>query len=126
MKPSDVLDSAANIILRDGWTQGQYYEVPDLVGASIEEATIRNEEANRSGPCCQAGAISRAVSGKAWTLGRWVREHPEARTAHARANHYMMRQVSNPVRYNDTPGRTADEVVAALRGAAELARKAGE
>jgi hypothetical protein len=121
VKASEVLDSAANIILRDGWNQDSYFKL----GGD-------EDESNKSGPCCQAGAISRAAFGYAWVNHGGVSYKFELHEARRKADYYMARYLlhtrgeSSPICWNDDPERTAEEVVAALRGAAELAREAGE
>lgn len=126
MKPSEILDSAANILLRDGWWQGSFYknaENPD-----------DDPEANKSAPCCQDGAIRRALFGLAYQPYRFIAEEEPLFLAQRRADYFMTQSVKaldplhepNPILWNDTPGRTREEVVEAFRGAAELAREAGE
>ena len=136
MKPSDVLESAANIILRDGWWQGSYFKIPpvtgggDLAGLGFTESyKASEEEANRSAPCCQDGAISRAATGWAWPNGKAAFE---SCASAAQAAKWMRRYTEanfeerSPIAWNDAHGRTKEDVVAALRGAAEMAREAGE
>ncbi len=118
MKPSEILDSAANIILRDGWHQGDFYKIPNPYTNAEEE-----EEANRTGPCCQDGALQRAVWGRAWHSGRHCKpEFP----AYWEAREYMDRHLGqDPIYWNDHLASTREEVVEALRSAAELARSEG-
>jgi len=126
MKPSEILDAAANIVLRDGWHQGTYFAVEP------EDPQDVQDEKNRTAPCCQAGAISRAAYGMAWvTYPRTTDIDLQRLGAHAKAGHYMgqyIRRVhgATPIEWNDRPERTAGEVVAALRGAADDAREADE
>ncbi|WP_432112824.1 DUF6197 family protein [Streptomyces sp. S1] len=125
MKPSEILDAAANIILRDGWHQGTYF--------AFEPHDPREvcEEKNRTAPCCQAGAISRAAFGVALREGG-LKEATDARVlAFSRASHYMLWHVQQtynvtPIEWNDRPTTTKDDIVTALRGAADDARRAGE
>ena len=137
MKPSEVLDGAANILLRDGWLQGAYYASPSLAGGDrseeeYERLRLVDLEANRSAPCCQAGAISRAAYGYAWLVADAGPPTLGASEARSKADFYMSQHlkralgVNSPICWNDDSGRTVDEVVAALRGAAESARAAGE
>src|SRR5688500_1996049 len=121
MKPSEVLDAAANIVIRDGWNQGTYYRT---------ENPEWNEEEAKSAPCCQAGAVNRAALGYAWgPMGAIDQRGLEARD---KADSYMREYVSSelgqgsPIAWNDCPTTTADDVIAALRGAAARAREAGE
>jgi hypothetical protein len=39
VKPSEILDTAADIVLRDGWWQGAYYRKPHLVLDAYESLT---------------------------------------------------------------------------------------
>lgn len=140
MLPSEILDNAANIILRDGWHQGTYYKEPVLVTDSDEDETLREagEVADKTAPCCQEGAINRATIGYAWLSSerRRTASHEDTR-ARDEAVRWMRRhlnatssidgdQVRSAVSWNDHPDRTVEEVVEALRGAAELARSRGE
>lgn len=121
MKASDVLDKAADIIIRDGWCQGEYYKssmsMDDEVDALVKHA-----------PCCQAGAIYRAIWGKAWAATHIVGIPEADRVTLDEASHYMKvhLRVDSPIAWNDAEGRTAGEVIAALRAAAELARRDGK
>lgn len=123
LKPSEVLDNAANIILRDGWHASDYYKAP--LDCTPEE----DRELAKTAPCCQAGAIVRATTGSAWSAGPTP---PEVAALQAGADEYMRKYilrvhgVRRPIAWNDQAGRTKEEVVAALRGAAEDARRAGE
>jgi len=129
MKPSEVLDKAADIIIRDGWMQGDFYLTTNGSGRYWDE-----QEA-KSAPCCQFGAINRAVWGYAWAPSRVAEQWggPNMWVA-AKAEGYINRYVQEnlgllgigAVHWNDEDGRTAEEVVAALRAAAELARQEGE
>lgn len=135
MKPSEILDSAANIILRDGWAQGAYFKEEACFGIHAQQT------ANKTAPCCQDGAISRATWGWAWMGGNpnVHRERtPETTRARARANRFMKEYIRSTgwtddsyvgvsaIAWNDHPGRTREEVVEAFRRAADLAREAGE
>lgn len=141
MKPSEILDNAANILLRDGWHQGMYYEEVNYTGGTAEDYQAASKAANQTAPCCQAGAITRAAFGYAW-VGfpkpnelATLHDRRERDAAVAKANGYMRdlvfslgegEEYTSTVAWNDAPGRTKDEVVAALRAAAERARAAGE
>ena len=95
----EILNAAASLLEKQGaWTQGSFYKMTD------------------DGPCmCAMGAIAIA-GGLSWDA---VLNHP--------ATKYLAEQVSG-VRsgfpnvfvapWNDAPGRTQSEVVAALRDAA--------
>lgn len=131
MKASEVLDKAADIVVRDGWIQGQYYREADLVGVGDDDGYLeRDAEAKKSAPCCQAGAVCRALFGVAWRpygMGDY-----NAQLARGRAEFFMQRYVKDvfgadsAIEWNDRATTTAEDVTAALRGAAELAREAGE
>jgi len=87
---ADVLNKAADLIERDGWTQGTY---------------------QLDGKRCVDGAIS--ATSHDWST--W-RNRKEARE--------LLRDTIGAqilVDWNDAPGRTKTEVVAALRAAAERA-----
>jgi hypothetical protein len=89
MTEADVLDKAAKIIEERGWCQGK--------------------EAFRSGgPTCAAVAI-----GIAAPVGTGLRGQAE-RFLH----HWLTPTPRNVIFWNDAPGRTADEVITALRSAA--------
>ncbi len=133
MKPSEILESAANIVLRDGWWQGMYYREPD--GFDREAS----KEASRSAPCCQDGAISRAAIGYAWVDHYYLPYETRLANVGARrgARTYMNEYVrrvyhtgdglrGTAITWNDEDGTTAEMVVEALRGAAADARQAGE
>lgn len=86
------LRAAADVLERDGWTQGEY-EQPD-------------------GCKCISGALRSVCGGIDTTdtdryLSAW----------------YALRPVigRGAINWNDEPGRTADEVIAALRTAADAA-----
>lgn len=132
MKPSEILDTAANIIIRDGWNQGVYYKTVSY-SPNDDAYPDLDDEANRTAPCCQAGAISRAIFGKAWTSFSTHPDPSSAWTVKASADNYANRYirlrhkgVKGAIEFNDLPTTTADDVVAALRGAAQLAREGGE
>ena len=94
------LRAAAEVLERDGWTQGVY--------------------GDERGCRCQAGAMIVAVSGQPWMsltsltpeqFGRW--------TTAERFFHRFLD--AEPMGWNDEPGRTAAEVIAALLAAADAA-----
>lgn len=93
------LRMAADVLERDGWTQGAFHSL--------------------DGCHCAAGALELAV-------GLRVNDeaHDERYIDAVRwlGNHVDVRPTSLAVfAWNDTPGRTADEVIAALRAAADKA-----
>lgn len=130
MKISDTLSKAADILERDGWLQGAYYKEPEVVYAYPELDPAADEEARRTAPCCQRGAISRAVFGSAYVVSAYgspVGYGSDFYAAFRYFDEYMMyeRGVEGTVAWNDAPGRTKGEVVEALRGAAGKARGEG-
>lgn len=103
------LRAAAEVLKRDGWTQGAYH--------------------SDDGCHCALGAIARVISARSdrpnpdrWKP--WADSSVRLRLdALALANH-----LGDPVfprlavtDWNDAPGRTADEVIAALEAAADAA-----
>lgn len=125
------MESAAKVIERDGWHQRSYYKIDDPLRAGGSPAE------NRSAPCCQAGAISRATWGVAWLergAGFRTPEEQQRWTAMYAAEGYTIKVVStmtagrvkSPIAWNDEADRTKEDVVAMLRTAAEKAREAGE
>lgn len=132
MKASEVLDSAANILLRDGWNQGAFYVTPKYdpeVEYSVNEAY--DNKAARTAPCCQDGATARAAYGTSWPMDtcNYADDLVEARRkATAFMNAYVkgVHGFASAIEWNDLPTTTKEDVVAALRGAADNAREAGE
>jgi hypothetical protein len=97
--PSEVLSKAADLIEPEGaWTQGQY-------GAF-------DEEAHAYTCLCLFGAVKEAGDETDAADGVWK---------------FLQAATSNkPIDWNDQPGRTQAEVVAALRQASELAKAEGQ
>ena len=135
VKASELLDKAAQIVETDGWYQGEFYRPVKYEGEFETEYQEKDEAARKSAPCCQSGAISRAATGFAWLSFRERREFPEnviqaGRRAEGFMNEYVQEVLrfgaGSAVSWNDQPERTADEVAAALRGAAGMARAAGD
>lgn len=128
MKASEALDKAADILLRDGWHQGHFFKYKP---GSVSPMT---DPENKTAPCCQDGAIARAIWGYAFVshlaLGReeTVAEANLARSAQGFMSKYVYAHhgQTSPIHWNDQVGRKKKEVVAALRGAAELARAEGK
>jgi hypothetical protein len=127
LKPSEILDKAAKIIIYDGWHREGYYKEPEGGEAADDE------EANRSAPCCQAGAISRAAFGVAW-LAHHGFVPPELVAAHDMATKFVAAEVMArtdgrhrlAVSWNDEEGRMKIDIIVMLRSAAERARAAGD
>lgn len=127
MLPSEILDRAADIIVRDGWIQGSYYRPAEYDYEFDDEVNRQRDiKAAATAPCCQAGAIARAAHGVAWQPTPF----PALTLIEARvkAEGYMQLHlgVTSAICWNDEAGRTAEEVVEALRCAAALARREGE
>jgi hypothetical protein len=101
------LRAAAEVLRRDGWMQ--------------------DDNGSCDGPKCLAGAVNYVVTG-ALSVDEFPEEDEEQE---ARAD-AAMRVVADLVgenyvfiaRWNDAPGRTADEVIAALEAAADAAEQA--
>lgn len=91
MNAADVLDQAADILERDGWTQGEW----GFTGQ----------------PHCIDGGLIAAANTDADYSGAL-----EAIAVHLRTTHLLA--------WNDADGRTADEVLAALRDTAADLRHA--
>lgn len=100
------LRNAADVIERDGWHQGAYFQP---------------EDGNGSGGCrvCASGAINTAVHGFAWPPIFDTSERERADAAWYAASTFADGPWGSIVLWNDEPGRTAEEVIAALRGAAD-------
>lgn len=97
------LRAAAEVLRRDGWTQGGYFD---------------------GRRCCQAGALLRVIEPGAKRTGE-LSEHGHERWWHAQA---VIDALVIPggyggtaIEWNDEPDRTADEVIAALLAAADAA-----
>lgn len=102
---ADVLDRAADLIEPEGaWTQGAFARAKDgapLLGGRCEQAVC----------WCMWGAVIKAGDGK-----------------HSNAIGDLLDRITGgaTLSFNDAPGRTQAEVVAALRSAATAARQQGE
>lgn len=99
-----ILDEAANVIERNGWTQGFYYDLSvDLPPAEC--------------PVCPLGAIGLAMGAT----------NPKTDRAFGSPAEVALEQYLDIVTvadWNDDPERTVTEVIAALRGAARAEREA--
>lgn len=107
MKISETLYKAAEHIEVHGWHQGYYWPHPDL---SLEPPYIDGD------PCCALGAIS-VVEGSDPVI--------EATPAMEELALYLGMNTVLVADWNDMGYRTKEEVLAALRGAALRAEKAG-
>ena len=100
---AQILEDAAAIIECNGWYQG------NLAGGAWTVAGGWYEAIEAGAPCCILGAINVAagegVFMDPWPLGEFVTGNP------------------SPGVWNDAPGRTKEEVLTALRDAAQRARE---
>ena len=103
MDTHEVLDLAADIIEEQGWTQG-----PDGWPDNPDD----------TGPVCIEGALTRAMGLDYFADCAKVVESPAMRVLSA----HLGRALIHPFEWNDQEGRTAEEVIAALREAADLER----
>ena len=103
---ADVLDKAANIIERNGWTQGDYHR-PD------------GRKSPRDWPVDTTGALNLA-------LGADTPSHDIQPDSPAEAALMKYLGIEYVPAWNDQEGRTVEEVVVVLRGAAAAEREAGE
>jgi hypothetical protein len=103
MTTREVLLAAADHIERFGWQQ-RYFGTPGK-------------------PCCLLGAISVAAGNRAGGHAVNSSSADAERAADRRIMQYLRstHRAIDLVTWNDSPGRTAEEVIAALRGAAEEA-----
>lgn len=104
-----VLDEAANIIERNGLHKGSF-------GAN------HGRNIGREQPCCAYGAINLAAGGD--SPRRWSLTGEAAYDAVTRHLGLSDGPGDCLADWSDHPGRTAGEVVAALRGAARAEREA--
>jgi len=107
VKISETLYKAADHIDQNGWYQGWFWPgewvgVPPYVDGE---------------PCCMLGAIH-LVEGS-------DPERDEPPAMQYLADHLGMRYAAAAAAWNDMSHRTKDEVLVALRGAAERAERAG-
>lgn len=104
----DVLDRAADIIERNGWWQNFYCDL----GSSLPK---------RDCAVCARGAINLAANGR--TPDRLSKVGEAALQALERYLGISGEYPDSVADWNDHPGRTAEEVVAALRGTAAAERE---
>jgi|SRR6478752_6384756 len=112
MTPEDVLNQTADLIDRQGHNQGGYCTFDDKGVPQL------------NGPLCVMGAMNLVVNG-----GRSIRHStsPERAQLKGKSRNMLMKKINEltgfrerqPVRWNDEPGRTKEEVVNALREAAQ-------
>ncbi|MEV6377281.1 DUF6197 family protein [Micromonospora musae] len=105
--PADLLRMAAVYLRRHGWTQGDYYTVV------FDALTPR---------ACASGALSMAAYGTTVDLP-YATDRPEQadyRAAQRVLMDYLgVDSTSGLFLWNDTPGRTAGEVITAFEAAAD-------
>jgi len=98
------LRAAAEVLRRDGWIQGTY----GVIG----------------GPSCAAGAVMQTVADSGRWIGMSIEERQRYRVVMDRLSLTVIGQKTRDdlvALWNDAPGRTADEVIAALEAAADAA-----
>lgn len=106
---ADILDAAANVIRENGWWQTFYYDL----GADMPL---------RDRPCCARGAINLAANGR--HPGRLSNAGQDALGALERYLNIGGEYPDSVADWNDAPDRTAEQVIAALEGAARAEREA--
>lgn len=116
MKTSKILKKAAKVIEHQGWMQGNYCNF------DIRLAQIENVQAD--GPVCALGAINKVLFGT--PMPTFSDMTPDSWKDRRLAREALERQI-NPggglsiPNWNDTKGRTKDEVIVALLTAAAAA-----
>jgi hypothetical protein len=110
MKPSEILDKAAELLEEKGWCQ-------------------RREMDPSTGAMCARGAIKRAIGARTIRLDKaYFLDDLREEEDHVVAMH-AMRYVKETTgadhipHWNDSPMRTADEVITSLRHAAKFAKE---
>lgn len=111
IETADVLDRAADIIERNGWWRKSYYDF-GAVGSKPKCELA----------CCARGAINLAANGR--TPDRLSNLGEDALHALERYLGISGEHPDSVADWNDEPGRTVEEVIAALRGAAKAEREA--
>ena len=101
-----ILEEAANVIRRNGWCQGAYF---------VPEANKAREDCR----VCAVGAINVALHKDAPVV--LPSQVDTWRIAEAVEYHLGLEDL---VDWNDNPDRTAEQVIAALEGAARAEREA--
>lgn len=102
MDPADVLEQAADLVETVGWTQGSYLRTDHGDGTAVGYCTM--------GACRQVLRIPEDDIVMGFRTPAYVA-----------AIHALIKQVNDPniIGWNDTPDRTRDEVIEALRLAAK-------
>ena len=115
--PEQVLSAAAEIIERDGWHQGDFHQPPRYDTDNYLEA---DAQAELHAPVCALGAINRATTGNAADSGA-IDSEVHALNYQARCMLAAVVDAGTPYiipRWNDDPTRTAEDVLLALKRAA--------
>jgi hypothetical protein len=107
MKISETLDKAADHIVAHGWYQGYYWPTGE---------TLWEPPYTEGDPCCALGAIA-VVEG--------VDPANDVTDAMEFLAQHLGETATGVADWNDAGSRTKDEVLAALRGAAERAKVLG-
>jgi hypothetical protein len=139
MRPSEILDKAADIVERNGWTKGEWYRPVEM--GPDESGADGGDVPENECPVCAGAAINLALkylpdyqhdddfmdenaemafTALAARVDHEVRQDVE--TGRPLLAHHLLDAVTS---WNDRHDRTADEVVAELRAAAASEREAG-
>lgn len=103
---ADDLDAAADILITDGWCQGQY--------------------SDEQGRVCALGAIGKAIIGNAYGhLTSDATAEARYQAAIGAVAAYRADSVYGIPEWNDEPGRTEDDVHDLLRNTAKQLRETG-
>lgn len=110
MTPKTVLNKSADLLERQGWYQNGYGRLgPDGI--------------DREGPVCVAGAINLAITDGKFISHLYTDEErklkEEVRTILLDTIGGDWEYQGGLVRWNDTPGRTGEDVINTLRRAAD-------
>ncbi|MGW0682914.1 DUF6197 family protein [Streptomyces sp. NPDC002754] len=127
MDPKQVCAQAAEIIQRDGWYQGDFYDEPETTrrpDETTEEYIARQAYedwlAETSAPVCAMGAIRRAVTGGSvmnLPVGSDRMLVLNAADLLAGSVGSLATRLDIPA-WNDAPERSAEDVILALKRAA--------
>jgi hypothetical protein len=113
--PEQALEESINIIERDGWHQGSYFD-----GSQSTSSEKEWDEAARTAPVCALGALSRAVFGYAM-IGAYPDNEDYVElsdvyfTAEKRLKDVVGRHVPH---FNDDKDTTKEDVILAIKKAA--------
>lgn len=110
---ADILDEAANVIERNGWIQGDY----------VNQRQIEDGKGPGDCACCARGAINTAAGGSPYNDYLLVAIEASNAVETWLTNSGAIGETLSLVEWNDKDGRTADDVITALRGAAQAERE---